>query len=194
MNVDKCKPGNNKTVFPLCCLSLTFVYIMSVMQLYHQRMLRIIIVFFITVLLPVSLPAQSSVPIVRVDSSAKCKDTIIMTPGTCSGRYFGDLLIRYSIDNTGDQVTCSLYLASQLVGLRTLNVQDTLYNFTVVLGNTKASGQIALALQFPPRLSTLKGNFTYSVAANNMSFTFTGDLAGWYITNMRSLSPPQLQE
>ncbi|OQP40750.1 hypothetical protein A4H97_14110 [Niastella yeongjuensis] len=120
---------------------------------------------------------------VRADTTHACADTVIVQPGTCNGTYFGDLLIRYTIDKSGTAVTCALFLASHLIGLHTLNATDTLYSFKVKLGFTWAKGSITLQLRRASLLSTLSGSFRYSVQANNTWFEFTGDLAGWYITD-----------
>ncbi|MET1254986.1 hypothetical protein [Aliikangiella maris] len=107
---------------------------------------------------------------------------VYLKPGESSERYFGDLKVTYKIDANGKLVTCTLYLATQLVGVHTLVKDDTVYNFDVQLANTNAKGKLTLNLAVYPEVSTLSGNFHYSVSANNESFTFIGDLVGWYVS------------
>jgi hypothetical protein len=121
--------------------------------------------------------------VVRSDTANLCADTVIVQTGTCNGMYFGDLLIRYTINKSGTAVTCALFLASHLIGLHTLDTTDTLYNFNLRLGTTWANGRISLHIRRASLLSTLSGHFKYSVDANNTWFEFMGDLAGWYKTD-----------
>lgn len=109
------------------------------------------------------------------------RQEFIIHPGDSSSRFFGDLLLTYKVDSLGQNVNCMLFLSTQLVGIHTLVKEDPTYKFKVQLAEAKSKGTLELKLGFYPQVSTLWGNFTYSVVANNESFNFTGDVVGWYI-------------
>jgi hypothetical protein len=54
------------------------------------------------------------------------------------------------------------------------------WKLDVKAGLAAASGSLTLNLAYAPLISTLKGDFTYTVTGNNTSFNFKGDLVGWY--------------
>ncbi|RUT69518.1 hypothetical protein D0817_15165 [Flavobacterium cupreum] len=101
--------------------------------------------------------------------------------GTTGERYFGDLLIQYTIDTTGKIVVCVLYLSTVLVGVESLTATNPVYQFDLKSGESTASGSLSIFLNFSPLVSTLKADLTYTVKENNTSFPYKGDLVGWYI-------------
>lgn len=109
--------------------------------------------------------------------------TAISKPGTGGIRYFGDLSIQYNIDSTGKIVVCTLTLNTVIVGIVSLTGTNPVYQFNVKAGLGSANGTLTLNLVYPPLIATLKGDFSYSVSANNTRYPFMGDLVGWYIPN-----------
>jgi hypothetical protein len=104
----------------------------------------------------------------------------IIHPGDSSSRIFGDFLVIYIVDSLGQNVRCTLFLSTQLVGLHTLVKDAPVYDFNVKMANSFAIGKLELKLGQYPQVSTISGNFTYSTSNKN-SFEFIGDLVGWYI-------------
>ncbi|MDB5121917.1 MAG: hypothetical protein JWP94_46 [Mucilaginibacter sp.] len=105
---------------------------------------------------------------------------VIVPRGFHGGRFFGDLTTEYTIDSTGRSALCTLYVASVFANVQLLNASSPTYNFNLKLGLGSANGTITLSLVDSPFVSTLKSNFNYSVSANNTSFSYIGDLVGWY--------------
>lgn len=103
--------------------------------------------------------------------------------GSSGERYFGDLLIHYTIDPTGKVVLCTLYLSTVLVGVESLTATNPVYQFDLKSGASTANGNLSIYLNFSPQVSTLKADLTYTVKENNTSFPYKGDLIGWYIYN-----------
>ncbi|GAA6767958.1 hypothetical protein [Flavobacterium johnsoniae] len=137
--------------------------------------LKILFICLLTAL-PVSTLAQetSPIPLQRIFAPIVERDT--------SGeRYFGDLLIKYTIDPTGKVVVCTLYLSTVLVGIESLTATNPLYQFELQSGASTTSGCLSIYLNFAPSISTLKADLTYSVKENNTNFPYKGDLVGWYI-------------
>ncbi len=127
--------------------------------------------------LPVTTTAQEIPSYTYQDSTA------IIKPGTGGIRYFGDLSIQYNIDSTGKIVVCTLTLNTVIVGIVSLTGTNPVYPFDVKAGLGSANGTLTLNLVYPPLIATLKGDFSYSVSANNTRYPFMGDLVGWYIPN-----------
>lgn len=98
-------------------------------------------------------------------------------------RYFGDLLVKYTVDPTGKIVVCTLYLSTVVVGISSLAATSPVYQFDVKAGASAASGSLSLYLNHLPLISTLKADFTYTVKDNNTCFPYKGDLVGWYISD-----------
>ncbi|MBB5635173.1 hypothetical protein HDF26_002101 [Pedobacter cryoconitis] len=109
----------------------------------------------------------------------------ILEKGKTGERYFGDLMVSYTVDSTGTNVLCSLYLVTQFVYMRNLNATSPDCDFDVELGLGKSAGRLHLNLinTDPHSVSTLYGNFTYTVSSNNTSYLFKGDLTGWFLSN-----------
>lgn len=125
-------------------------------------------------------------PIVLIPQESKPtenSDPAIAPKGYQGKRYFGDLLTQYTIDSTGKIVVCTLYVSTVLVGIQSLTATNPVYKFDVKAGLGAASGNLTLNLADSPLISNLKGDFTYTVTGNNTSFSFKGDLVGWYTTN-----------
>lgn len=110
-------------------------------------------------------------------------DPVIVPKGYHGERNFGDLTTAYTIDSSGKNALCTLYVSTVLAGIETLTATNPVYNFDVKVGLGAASGSLSLQLADTPRVSKLQGNFTYTVTGNNTSFTFKGDLVGWYTRN-----------
>jgi hypothetical protein len=110
-------------------------------------------------------------------------DPPIVEKGYSGKRYFADLGTFYTIDSTGKNVLCTLYVSSAFAGIEVLNVSNPTYNFDLIVGSGKAKGALKLHLVDSPLISKLSGNFLYSGSnGTNDSFTFKGDLVGWYST------------
>ncbi len=107
-------------------------------------------------------------------------DPPIVEKGYSGKRHFGDLTTHYSIGPTGKNVQCTLYVSSVLAGIEALNSSNPTYDFDVEVGLGSAYGTLKLNLVDSPLISKISGDFIYSVSANNDSFTFKGDLVGWY--------------
>jgi hypothetical protein len=110
-------------------------------------------------------------------------NTPISEIGSSGVRYFGDLVIHYTIDPTGKVVLCTLYLSTVLVGVESLTATNPIYQFDLKSGASTANGNLSIYLNFSPQVSTLKADLTYTVKENNTSFPYKGDLIGWYIYN-----------
>lgn len=109
-------------------------------------------------------------------------DPPIVEKGYSGERYFADLATFYTIDTTGKNVQCTLYVSSALAGIEALNASNPTYNFNLIVGSGKAKGSIKLNLVDSPQISKLSGDFLYSSSnGTNDSFTFKGDLVGWYV-------------
>ncbi len=138
------------------------------------RIIRYVLLLnILLILFPVFCQAQNQ--------ETQIGQPVIVPPGTSGHRIFGDFLIDYSIDSTGSFAICTLYVATQFVGVRALVAESPNYNFDVALGYGWAKGLINLNLgnnQYPMNLSTLSGDFQYS--GNNQQFTFKGDLISWF--------------
>lgn len=106
----------------------------------------------------------------------------IIGKGKSGKRYFGDLMVSYTLDSTGTNMRCSLYLVTQFVYICNLNAASPDCNFDVELGLGKSSGRLSvnLANPAPHSISTLAGNFIYSVSKNHTSYQFKGDLTSWF--------------
>lgn len=107
-------------------------------------------------------------------------DPIIAEKGYHGKRYFGDLTTEYTIAASGKSALCTLYVSTVLVGIESLTATNPTYNFDVKVGLGSANGALTMNLVDSPLVSKLKGSFTYTVTGNNTSFSFKGDLVGWY--------------
>jgi hypothetical protein len=110
-------------------------------------------------------------------------DPVIAPKGYHGARYFGSLATEYTIDRTGKSTLCTLYVSTVLVGIQALTATSPTYDFDVKAGLDSARGSFTLSLVDSPMVSKLSAKFNYSVSANNTSFTFKGDMVGWYATN-----------
>jgi len=110
---------------------------------------------------------------------------VIMPKGYHGIRYFGDLSTEYTIAPSGRSTLCTLYVSTVFVGVEALTPSNPSYKFDVKAGLGSASGSFSLSLADSPLVSKLSANFKYSVSANNTSYTFMGDLVGWYNTNAK---------
>jgi hypothetical protein len=110
-------------------------------------------------------------------------EPVIAQRGFHGKRQFGDLMTEYTIDKSGKITICTLYVSTILVGIESLTVNNPTYQFDVKVGLSSATGFINLNLADSPLISKLGGNFNYTASANNTSYTFKGDLIGWYNNN-----------
>ncbi|WP_210521570.1 hypothetical protein [Hymenobacter terricola] len=130
--------------------------------------------------------AQTSLPTIAPGPPVPATPTpygqrVLLAPGDSAARQFGDILLCYRLAPSGTAVQCTIYVATQLAGIRQLNATAPTFTFDVQVGYGKAHGTLALQLIAAPQpgqISTLSGRFTYS--GNNQQFTFKGDLIGWY--------------
>lgn len=126
--------------------------------------------------------AQSSPPTINPPVPATpYGQRVLLAPGDSAARQFGDIMLCYRLAPSGTAVQCTLYVATQLAGIRQLNATAPTFSFDVQVGYGKAHGTLALQLIAAPQpgqISTLSGKFTYS--GNNQQFIFKGDLVGWY--------------
>lgn len=125
--------------------------------------------------IPASAPPRASTPYGQ---------QIFLMPGDSAERIFGNLLVRYRLTRPCTAVVCTLYVASQFVGIRQLSATAPVYNFDVHLGYGKAQGTIVLQLASPQQgsIPTLAGDFIYSTSDTKEMSTFKGDLIGLYST------------
>ncbi len=137
-------------------------------------------IFFVSVLCCISV-WSGSVKGYSEKVSIIVPQEVFLQPGDTSIRYFGDLKIKLMLSETGSYVDCELYVSTQLLGVQTLTADHNKYRFDLQLANNFAKGRLMITLQESPQVSKVSGNFTYSVASNNESFTFKGDLIAWYI-------------
>jgi len=133
-----------------------------------------VVLISILVGIPIALIPQKN-------NSTEKSDPAIVPKGYKGKRYFGDLLIQYAIDSTGKIVVCTLYVSTVLVGIESVTVTNPMYKFDVKAGLGAASGALTLNVVDAPLISNLKGDFTYTATGNNTSFSFKGDLVGWYV-------------
>jgi hypothetical protein len=110
-------------------------------------------------------------------------DPPIVEKGYSGERYFADLATFYTVGKMGKTVQCTLYVSSALAGIEALNANNPTYNFDLIVGVGKAKGSLKLNLVDSPLISKLSGDFLYSgTNGTNDSFTFKGDLVGWYVS------------
>ncbi|MES2382769.1 MAG: hypothetical protein V4538_17110 [Bacteroidota bacterium] len=145
---------------------------------FNKVRLVLLKVLMVTILvgIPIVLIPQESNPTEKSEPA-------IVPKGYQGKRYFGDLLTQYTIDSTGKIVVCTLYVSTVLVGIESLTATNPIYKFDVKAGLGAANGTLTLNLTDSPLISNLKGDFTYTVTGNNTSFSFKGDLVGWYTHN-----------
>lgn len=103
----------------------------------------------------------------------------MVQPGGTGSRQFGDMIVTYTLTKQATAVQCTLFVNSEFVGIRTLSAISPTYNFDVQIGTGKACGLLRLLLTSSNQVSTLEGSFEYT--ANSTTFTFKGDIVGWYI-------------
>lgn len=131
--------------------------------------------------------AQTQKPVPVSSLPAGMGPLALLAPGDSASRQFGDLILCYKLLRPPQAVRCTLYLVTQLVGVRQLSVDSPLYTFDLRLGLGQAHGSLTLqpVSAQQGQIATLAGNFTYSVPqASTQSpfvlFLFQGDLFGWY--------------
>ncbi|MHA7056091.1 hypothetical protein ACWGOQ_0002655 [Aquimarina sp. M1] len=115
-------------------------------------------------------------------SSIPVPQEVFLQPGDTNSRYFGDLKIMLMLDKSGTYVNCQMYLSTALIGVQTLTASQNKYRFDLQLANYTAEGKLILTLDDSPQVSKVSGNFEYSVAINNESFTFKGDIIAWHVS------------
>lgn len=117
----------------------------------------------------------------REKASISVPQDVFLKPGDTNSRFFGDLKVMLMLDKSGTYVNCKMYLSTALVGVQTLTATQNKYRFDLQLANYTAQGKLILTLEDSPQVSKVSGNFEYSVAINNESFAFKGDIIAWYV-------------
>ena len=116
----------------------------------------------------------------QANISTTTQKVFLQAGDTCSN-YYGDLKMLFILDSSGTNVLCEMYLSSVFVGIHTLTTTQNQYNFDLQVANYKTQGKLILILGNAPQVSKVSGDFTYTVIANNESYTYRGDIIFWYI-------------
>lgn len=94
--------------------------------------------------------------------------------------YYGDLSITTIVSYSGLSVFCLLSLSGVEVGAQILTSTQDTYQFDLLLGRCYAQGILTLHIGDSQQLSKVSGDFEYSAADNQESFSFKGDIIYWF--------------
>lgn len=111
---------------------------------------------------------------------------IIAADSTAYSRVIGPLIIKYMTFNKGYSVNCSLIVADQLVGLKTITPFDETYLFNVIIGTYCVKGTMSAIFLPPSQYSTLSTDVFFRsdlLTKDTTGFQQYKGLVGGWITN-----------
>lgn len=103
----------------------------------------------------------------------------------CS-RVIGPLIVKYMTFNKGYSVNCSLMVADQLVGLKTITPFDEIYLFNVIIGTYCVKGTMSAIFMPPSQYSTLSTDVFFRsdlLTKDSTGFQQYKGLVGGWLTN-----------
>jgi hypothetical protein len=101
-------------------------------------------------------------------------------------RVIGPLVVKYMTFNKGYSVNCSLIVANQLVGLKTITPYDEIYLFNVIIGTYCVKGTMSALFMPTSQYSTLSTDVFFRsdlLTKDTTGFQQYKGLVGGWITN-----------